>query len=86
MLESDPVARTLDPSARASLAELAQYRPLRDEIELFWLIPEHRQTSTWGEHADINDVMLATSLAPDGFLVLAAPKRTTAVDTHPAAS
>jgi uncharacterized RDD family membrane protein YckC len=25
---------------------------------------------TWSEHRDINDVMLATSLLPDGFLVL----------------
>jgi hypothetical protein len=24
----------------------------------------------WLEHADINDVMLATSLAPEGYLVL----------------
>ena len=32
-----------------------------------------RQVPTWVEHADINDVMLATSLEPDGFLALGAP-------------
>ncbi len=38
------------------------------EIETFWLTPAHRQTDLWSEHGDINDVMLATALLPDGFL------------------
>jgi len=29
----------------------------------------HREQATWRAHEDINDVMLATALAPDGFLV-----------------
>jgi len=41
-----------------------------DEIEAFWRDPEHQRVTTWTEHQDINEVMLATSLAPDGFLVL----------------
>jgi hypothetical protein len=49
---------------------LARYQPLRTEIESFWLQAEHRRTDVWLEHADINDVMLATSLAPEGYLVL----------------
>ena len=40
------------------------------EIESFWLPPEHRRVRTWLDHEDINDVMLATSLVPEGFLVL----------------
>lgn len=48
--------------------ELAADLPLRAVIESFWLSPEHRQGPTWLAHEDINDVMLATSLAPDGFL------------------
>ncbi len=56
-------------SARASAARLAR-SPLRAHIESFWLTPAHRRASSWLEHADINDVMLATSLAPEGFLVL----------------
>lgn len=50
--------------------QLAHFAPLRVEIESFWLRPEHRRTATWLEHANINDVMLATSLAPAGFTIL----------------
>lgn len=50
------------------LERLMQYAPLREEIEMFW--PEHRDANTWTEHRDINMVMLATSLAPDGYLTL----------------
>jgi len=42
------------------------------------MLPEYRRSSTWIEHADINDVMLATSLVPDGFLVLVSPERASA--------
>lgn len=57
--------------ARRALAAIAAYMPLRDAIESFWLVAEHRQEPTWHAHEDINDVMLATALAPDGFLVRA---------------
>jgi hypothetical protein len=49
---------------------LMQYTPLSDVIETFWLEPANRQASNWREHRDINMVMLATSLAPDGYLTL----------------
>ncbi len=52
------------------LQTLMQYLPLRDEIEATWRNPEQQRTATWIEHQDINEVMLATSLAPNGFLVL----------------
>ncbi len=52
---------------------LAQFASLRNEIAEFWLREEHRRLDTWLEHADINDVMLATSLEPDGFLRLRPP-------------
>jgi hypothetical protein len=39
------------------------------------LAPAHRETSLWAEHRDINDVMLATSLMPEGFLRAGAPLR-----------
>jgi len=47
-----------------------QYLPLRDEIETIWRNPEQQHAATWTEYQDINEVMLATSLMPDGFLVL----------------
>ena len=59
-----------DERARELLRALGRYVSLAAAIEGFWLIDEHRQQQTWAEHRDINDVMLATSLAPQGFLVL----------------
>jgi hypothetical protein len=43
---------------------------LGDAIEKFWLDPQNRRAETWTGHQDINSVMLATSLAPDGYLKL----------------
>ena len=60
---------------RTQLAELMQYSPLRDAIETFWRDPANQQADTWTEHRDINEVMLATSLAPDGFLELLPPEK-----------
>jgi len=36
----------------------------------FWLEPTNREASSWTEHQDINMVMLATSLTPDGYLTV----------------
>jgi hypothetical protein len=53
-----------------TIAALMRYRPLAKSIESFWLDPANRRGGTWDEHRDINTVMLATSLAPEGFLSL----------------
>lgn len=42
--------------------------PLREAIHRFWLQPANRAAASWTDHRDINDVMLATSLAPAGCL------------------
>lgn len=55
------------------LEALMRQVPLGEEIESFWRDPANRTSSTWSEHRDINEVMLATSLAPDGFLILRHP-------------
>jgi len=47
---------------------LLKFVPLAASIESFWREPEHQAARTWLEHRDINEVMLATSLVPDGFL------------------
>ena len=52
-----------------------QYAGLGQHIENFWRDPENQHSETWTEHRDINEVMLATSLAPDGLLVLLPPLR-----------
>ena len=46
---------------------LEHYQSLADEIIHFWLSKENQQNSTWQEHIDINSVMLATALAPEGY-------------------
>ena len=69
-IEAD-VWRGANPGVRAGVDRLSRYLPLRAEIEAFWLQPEHRREGGWVEHASINEVMLATSLHPEGFLVLA---------------
>lgn len=60
---------TNNPELQHKLRALMHYTDLRKTIDNFWSDPAN-QTDTWNEHRDINEVMLATSLSPDGFLVL----------------
>ena len=55
---------------QSRLESLMQYAQLGEEIEIFWLERTNREANSWTEHRDINMVMLATSLAPDGYLTL----------------
>jgi len=73
----DSVAQHDASSSRlqAQLSALMQYADLREYIENFWRDPAHQHTDSWTEHRDINEVMLATSLASDGLLELLAPGR-----------
>lgn len=50
------------------IEELIQYSPLIELIESFWLDRGNQESDSWLEHRDINMVMLATSLSPEGFL------------------
>jgi len=52
------------------LDRLAGYCDLPAAIEAFWLQEEHRQADSWRDHLDINRVLLATSLAPDSYLLV----------------
>ena len=52
------------------LKNLSQYQHIHELIEDFWLEPGHQSIRGWREHADINSVMLATSLEPQGYLEL----------------
>ncbi len=63
-----------EEAVRRELKALSHYFTLNREIREFWLDPVHRKSHTWSEHRDINEVMLATSLAPDGFLELSVKK------------
>jgi hypothetical protein len=55
---------------RRQIESLSQYVPLAKIIEDFWLMPASQEADSFTEHRDINMVMLATSLIPDGFLTL----------------
>jgi len=55
-------------SLQQKVSILLEYVPVREKIEQFWLDGKNREAGTWTEHREINMVMLATSLAPDGFL------------------
>lgn len=57
----------------ALLAALTGDLPLASRLVEFWLSPDHQRSPTWTDHQDINDVMLATALAPDGYLELERP-------------
>lgn len=52
------------------IESLNQFAPLSETIEGFWLEPSNQKAKSWMEHRHINMVMLATSLAPDGYLIL----------------
>jgi hypothetical protein len=54
--------------AAAVVQSLLPHVPRRHRIESFWEQPEHQTVDSWTEHEDINAVMLATSLLPDGYL------------------
>jgi hypothetical protein len=57
-------------SLHSLLKNLGRYAGLREIIEKFWLEGTNREAGSWIAHHDINRVMLATSLTPDGFLEL----------------
>jgi hypothetical protein len=54
----------------SKIESLMRYSPLSEMIEMFWLEPTNREATTWMAHRDINMVMLATSRAPEGFLMI----------------
>lgn len=54
----------------SDLAAIRLHAPLGEAITSFWLQEENQAARTWIEHRDINMVMLATSLAPDGYLTI----------------
>jgi len=65
--QNSGVFRGID-SLHLLLKKLGRYAGLREIIEKFWLERTNREAPSWIAHQDINRVMLATSLAPDGFL------------------
>jgi hypothetical protein len=68
LIESRPKLFGKGHPVHPKIKSLMRYLPLCEGIEKFWLAPASRENDTWKAHREINLVMLATSLAPDGFL------------------
>ena len=59
-----------DVTLRDAFDALLEHSPLAEAVRVFWSDRAHRTNPTWTDHEDINAVMLATSLAPEGYLGL----------------
>jgi hypothetical protein len=70
LVDEQPAAFAEQPALGSKIDVLLRYVRLADDIEGFWLEEAHQQTGSWVAHRDINMVMLATSLAPDGYLLI----------------
>jgi hypothetical protein len=71
LIERSPsIFQEAQPRLAGPVEILMRYEPLSEIIEDFWLKPASREVPSFAEHRDINTVMLATSLAPDGYLLL----------------
>ncbi|MCE7698290.1 MAG: phage holin family protein [Methanobacterium paludis] len=55
---------------RQQVEAIREYVPIGKTIERFWMDSKNRETCNWTEHREINMVMLATSLVPNGFLLI----------------
>jgi hypothetical protein len=68
--EAHPDSFDRDHPIAGQIAALSPFLLLREVIEQFWLRRASQNASSWTGHRDINMVMLATSLMPEGFLTL----------------
>jgi hypothetical protein len=70
LIEDNPNLFLKKQLPESIIKKLMKFVPLAETIEKFWLDPRNRESSGWKENRGINIVMLATSLAPDGYLML----------------
>jgi len=70
LIEENPECFNRKRQLQLLIEALMKYAPLIELIEDFWTDPANRDGISWTEHRDINMVMLATSLASDGYLVI----------------
>jgi hypothetical protein len=68
--EESPSIFSRDSHLYRMVEGMMNYVPLRDDIQQFWSDRRNREIGTWIDHREINMVMLATSLAPRGFLLI----------------
>ena len=69
-IERDPVFWKGRDSLLPRIKALGRFVPLAERMEKFWIDGANQRAASWRQHRDINMVMLATRLAPDGYLSL----------------
>ncbi len=69
-IERNPEKFASITQLKTVLSRLQGFKGVYEYIVNFWVEPTHRSVKTWKEHADINNVMLATTLVSDGYLQL----------------
>ena len=69
-VEEDGQRALASPELRTRLRSLAPQVALGPLLTAFWRNPDERDPRTWSAHRDINEVMLATALLPEGYLVV----------------
>jgi hypothetical protein len=67
-VDRDPGVFAKADELSSILDALGAYAGLASVVEQFWLLPPNRCSPNWIGHLEINEVMLATSLAPYGYL------------------
>lgn len=70
LLEQYPGVFKNKPLVHSRIRSLMRYARLSELINAFWLESKNRESNSWTDHRNINMVMLATSLSPDGYLSL----------------
>jgi hypothetical protein len=70
LIDENPGIFGKEVSLQRRVGELDEYLLLAGTINDFWLDAGNRSAPTWKEHEEINKVMLATSLAPRGYLTV----------------
>jgi hypothetical protein len=68
LLEQYPGIFNKKPLIHSRVLSLMRYVRLSEMINAFWLESENKKSDSWTDHRNINMVMLATSLSPDGYL------------------
>ncbi|HUK38740.1 MAG TPA: hypothetical protein VLV30_06475 [Methanomicrobiales archaeon] len=68
LIGKNPAFAAAGPSLLGKAEALMPFVPLGKHITGFWSEGRNQAVASWTEHKEINMVMLATSLAPGGFL------------------
>jgi hypothetical protein len=70
LIEGNPGVFAGAGHLKENVRALASFTPLGNAIIEFWMDERSQTAVTWTAHREINMVMLATSLAPGGFLLI----------------